>query len=158
MLRYRILWKLFSGYVVLILLSTILVGVLVSRQVEEETLVEIEQSLDVRATLLRAVALESFSSNTKAQKRIQTLGLNTNTRFTIIKPDGTVFADSEENLATMDNHANRAEILAARSHGHGITTRFSDTVDKKMMYYALPVKRESFSGICKSISSSLSNR
>ena len=158
MLRSRILWKLFSGYVVLILLSTILVGVLVSRQVEEETLVEIEQSLDVRATLLGAVALESFSSNTKAQKRIQTLGLNTNTRFTIIKPDGTVFADSEENLATMDNHANRPEILAARSHGHVITTRFSDTVDKKMMYYALPVKRESFSGICKSISSSLSNR
>jgi len=142
MLRSRILWKLFSGYVVLILLYTILVGVLVSRQVEEETLLEIEQSLDVRASLLRALALESFSSNTKIQKRIRTLGLNTNTRFTIIKPDGTVFADSEENPATMDNHANRPEILAARSHGHGITTRFSDTVNKKMMYYALPINRE----------------
>jgi two-component system, OmpR family, phosphate regulon sensor histidine kinase PhoR len=142
MLRSRILWKLFSGYVVLILLSTIFVGVLVSRQVEEETLIEIEQSLDVRATLLRAVALESFSSNTKVQKRIRTLGLNTNTRFTIINPDGTVFADSEEDPATMDNHANRPEILAARSHGHGITTRFSDTVDENMMYYALRVKRE----------------
>ena len=142
MLRSRILWKLFSGYVVLIFLSTILVGVLVSRQVEEETRVEIEQSLDVRATLLRAVALESFSSGTKIQKRIRTLGLNTNTRFTIIKPDGLVLADSEEDPATMDNHANRPEILAARSHGHGITTRFSDTVDKKMMYYALPVRKE----------------
>ena len=142
MLRSRILWKLFSGYVVLIFLSTILVGVLVSRQVEEETRVEIEQSLDVRATLLRAVALESFSSGTKIQKRIRTLGLNTNTRFTIIKPDGLVLADSEEDPATMDNHANRPEILAARSHGHGITTRFSDTVDKKMMYYALPVMKE----------------
>ena len=142
MLRSRILWKLFSGYVVLIFLSTILVGVLVSRQVEEETRVEIEQSLDVRATLLRAVALESFSSGTKIQKRIRTLGLNTNTRFTIIKPDGLVLADSEEDPATMDNHANRPEILAARSHGHGITTRFSDTVDKKMMYYALPIRKE----------------
>jgi two-component system, OmpR family, phosphate regulon sensor histidine kinase PhoR len=142
MLRSRILWKLFSGYVVLILLSTIIVGVLVSRQVEEETLVEIEQSLDVRATLLRAVALESFSSDNKVQKRIRTLGLNTNTRFTIIKPDGTVLADSEEDPTMMDNHANRPEILAARSHGHGITTRFSDTVDKKMMYYALPVEKE----------------
>jgi two-component system, OmpR family, phosphate regulon sensor histidine kinase PhoR len=143
MLRSRILWKLFSGYVVLILLSTIIVGVLVSRQIEKETRVEIEQSLDVRATLLRAVALESFSSHTKIQKRIRTLGLNTNTRFTIINPDGTVLADSEEDPATMDNHANRPEILAARSHGHGITTRFSDTVDKEMMYYALPVKKGS---------------
>ena len=54
-----------------------------------------------------------------------------------------MLADSEEDPATMDNHANRPEILAARSHGHGITTRFSDTVDKEMMYYALPVKKGS---------------
>jgi two-component system, OmpR family, phosphate regulon sensor histidine kinase PhoR len=142
MLRSRILWKLFSGYVVLILLSTIIVGFLVSRQVENETLVEIEQSLDVRATLLRSVALESFHTDTNIQKRIRTLGLNTNTRFTIIKPDGTVLADSEEDPATMDNHANRPEILAAGSHGQGITNRFSDTVDKEMMYYAIPVEKE----------------
>ena len=128
MLRSRILWKLFSGYVVLFFLSTILVGVLVSRQVEEETRVEIEQSLDVRATLLRAVALESFSSDTKIQKRIQTLGLNKTTRITIIKPDGLVLADWEEDPATMDNHANETELIAARSHGYGLTTRISDCI------------------------------
>ena len=55
----------------------------------------------------------------------------------LLKPDGTVLADSEENPVTMDNHANRPEIRAARSQGHGTTIRFSDTTDKEMMYYTL---------------------
>ena len=43
MLRSRILWELFAGYVVLILLSTAIVGVLVSKQVEEETARQVEE-------------------------------------------------------------------------------------------------------------------
>lgn len=142
MLRSRILWKLFAGYVVLILLSATIVGVLVSKQVEDETLIEIEQSLNARATLLRAVVFKSLSSPAEIQQRIRVLGEKTNTRFTVINLDGTVLADSEEDPATMDNHANRPEILAAHSHGYGITTRFSDTIDTEMMYYALPVNKE----------------
>ncbi|MBC8282668.1 MAG: PAS domain-containing protein [Nitrospinae bacterium] len=144
MLRSRILWKLFAGYVVLITVSTLILGVLVSKQVEEEALVEIERSLDVRATLLRGLALELFSTSLDkvVQERIKNLGKKTNTRFTIIKLDGTVLADSQEDPRTMDNHASRPEILAAHSHGQGMTTRFSNTMDTKMMYYALTLERE----------------
>ena len=121
MLRSRILWKLFSGYVVIVLLSTITVGIFVSRQVEEETLTEIEQSLNVRATLLRDLALDYFSAapGKKAQDLVKRLGKKTHTRFTVIKIDGTVLADSEQDPKFMDNHANRPEILAADSHGQG---------------------------------------
>ena len=142
MIRSRILWKLFSGYVILISLSTVIVGVLISKQVEKETLNEIEQSLNVRATLLKSIALDIFSGSSKQtdQERIKILGKVTNTRFTIIKSDGTVLVDSQEDPKSMDNHANRPEILAAYSHGQGITTRFSKTIDINMMYYALAVK------------------
>ena len=144
MLRSRILWKLFSGYVVLVLLSTIIVGIFVSRQVEEETLTEIEQSLSVRATLLRGLALESFSSDSdkNVQQLVKKLGEKTHTRFTVIKSDGTVLADSEEDPESMDNHAGRPEILAAQSHGQSTSTRFSKTIDTKMMYFALAVEGE----------------
>ena len=144
MLRSRILWELFAGYVVLILLSTAIVGVLVSKQVEEETLFEIERSLDVRAPLLRWLALEMFlvSTDKNVQERIKILGEKTKTRLTVIKLDGVVLADSQEDPKTMDNHVNRPEILAAQSHGHGMTTRFSNTMDKTMMYYALTVEVE----------------
>ena len=142
MLRSRILWKLFSGYVVIVLLSTIIVGIFVSRQVEEETLTEIEQSLNVRATLLQNLALDYFSAapGKKAQELVKRLGKKTHTRFTVIKIDGIVLADSEEDPKSMDIHANRPEILAAESHGQGRATRFSKTVNAKMMYYALSVK------------------
>ena len=68
MIRSRILWKLFVGYVVLILLSTVMVGLLISKQVEKETLKEIEQSLNVRATLLRGMALDIFSLSSRKKQ------------------------------------------------------------------------------------------
>lgn len=144
MLRSRILWKLFAGYAALISLSAIVLGVLVSKQVEEEAMEEIEQSLDARATLLRGLALELFSSSIgkEVQRRIKNLGEKTHTRFTIIERDGTVLADSEEDPQTMGNHAGRPEILAAHSHGYGLITRLSSAIDARMMYYALTVERE----------------
>ena len=143
MLRSRILWKLFSGYVVLILLSISIVGILISKQVEEETLSEIERSLYLRATFLQNIALEllSNSSNIKIQDRIKNLGKKIDTRFTVININGRVLADSQKDPKAMDNHGNRPEILAAHSHGQGITTRFSDTVKNNMMYYALAVMK-----------------
>ena len=144
MLRSRILWKLFSGYVVLILLSISIVGILISKQVEEETLSEIERSLYLRATFLQNIALEllSNSSNIKIQDRIKNLGKKIDTRFTVININGRVLADSQKDPKAMDNHGNRPEILAAHSHGQGITTRFSDTIKNNMMYYALAVMKD----------------
>ena len=144
MLRSRILWKLFSGYVVLILLSISIVGILISKQVEEETLSEIERSLYLRATFLQNIALEllSNSSNIKIQVRIKNLGKKIDTRFTVININGRVLADSQKDPKAMDNHGNRPEILAAHSHGQGITTRFSDTIKNNMMYYALAVMKD----------------
>jgi two-component system phosphate regulon sensor histidine kinase PhoR len=126
------------------LLSTAIVGVLVSKQVEEETLLEIERSLEVRATLLRGLALEMFlvSTDKNVQERLKSLGEKTKTRLTLIKLDGVVLADSQEDPKTMDNHVSRPEILAAQSHGQGMTTRFSNTMDTTMMYYALTVEVE----------------
>tara|TARA_Y100001936_G_scaffold93542_2_gene92104 strand:+ start:962 stop:2740 length:1779 start_codon:yes stop_codon:yes gene_type:complete len=144
LLRSRILWKLFSGYVVLILLSISIVGILISKQVEEETLSEIERSLYLRATFLQNIALEllSNSSNIKIQDRIKNLGKKIDTRFTVININGRVLADSQKDPKAMDNHGNRPEILAAHSHGQGITTRFSDTIKNNMMYYALAVMKD----------------
>jgi len=144
LLRSRILWKLFSGYVVLIFLSISIVGILISKQVEEETLSEIERSLYLRATFLQNIALEllSNSSNIKIQDRIKNLGKKIDTRFTVININGRVLADSQKDPKAMDNHGNRPEILAAHSHGQGITTRFSDTIKNNMMYYALAVMKD----------------
>ena len=61
-------------------------------------------------------------------------------RVTLIAADGTVVGDSEQTpaeIAELDNHATRPEIVAARAQGTGVSQRFSTTVDTDMMYVAV---------------------
>lgn len=59
-------------------------------------------------------------------------------RLTLIAKDGTVLADSKiENVAQMENHRNRKEVMEALSYGIGYETRQSDTFAKSMIYVAV---------------------
>lgn len=61
-------------------------------------------------------------------------------RVTIIGKDGTVLADSTEvDVATLDNHLNRPEIVNALNNAPAVVIRNSDTSGAKLMYYALKV-------------------
>ncbi|NIA07032.1 MAG: HAMP domain-containing protein [Actinobacteria bacterium] len=143
MFRSRFLWKLYAGYVLLILLSAVIVGGLVSRWIEQNSLEEIKQSLRARAVLLADLAAPTLSESSSSdfQERVRTLGGEIGTRLTVIAANGEVIADSREKPSEMDNHAARPEILAARSHGLGTTTRLSDTLGTKMMYLAVPIHK-----------------
>ena len=70
------------------------------------------------------------------------LGEQTDTRVTLIALDGTVLGDSEEDPATMENHAIRPEIRDALSTGSGESTRYSTTLGQKMMYVAVPISHQ----------------
>ncbi len=61
-------------------------------------------------------------------------------RLTVIRPDGRVLGDSERDgpaLLAMDLHHTRPEVMEAREAGRGRAVRYSDTVDREMMYVAL---------------------
>lgn len=70
----------------------------------------------------------------------QALSIETNTRITLIAPDGTVWGDSHENPEFMDNHADRPEILAAREDGVGMAIRYSFTRELDMLYCAQAIQ------------------
>jgi two-component system phosphate regulon sensor histidine kinase PhoR len=58
-------------------------------------------------------------------------------RVTLVNPDGSVFFDSEVGDASaMDNHLNRAEVIAARDDDSGYSIRHSSTIGTDMLYYA----------------------
>jgi two-component system phosphate regulon sensor histidine kinase PhoR len=67
------------------------------------------------------------------------LGEQIDARVTIINRDGVVLGDSDENPATMDNHANRPEVIGALTQGRGSSIRHSATLGYDMMYAAVPV-------------------
>lgn len=57
-------------------------------------------------------------------------------RITLIESDGKVIADTEARAATMDNHRQRPEVIAAAATGEGWEIRRSDTLKRDMLYLA----------------------
>src|SRR5258705_12808489 len=57
-------------------------------------------------------------------------------RVTAVGRDGHVMADSEADVAHMENHAGRPEIAAALAGRVGSDTRLSNTVGVKFLYVA----------------------
>ncbi len=62
-------------------------------------------------------------------------------RVTVIAAEGQVLADSQSDPTTMENHAGRPEIRDAFAKGDGQSTRYSVTIKRNLLYYAvrLPV-------------------
>ena len=63
----------------------------------------------------------------------------TDARFTLIEKDGKVVFDSEVDINTMENHSNRIEFREAINGKLGISSRFSETLNKDFLYVAYPV-------------------
>ena len=58
-------------------------------------------------------------------------------RVTIIGSDGYVFAESQSDSQTMENHATRPEVREAMASGSGRAIRHSVTVNRDLLYYAI---------------------
>ena len=57
-------------------------------------------------------------------------------RITLVSSDGTVLADTEAVAEELENHADRKEIADALKNGKGTSSRYSDTLMQKTLYYA----------------------
>ncbi len=58
-------------------------------------------------------------------------------RITWIDRNGTVLYDTQADETSMDNHAQREEIMEAIAYGKGTSQRYSDTLTTKMLYSAI---------------------
>ena len=140
-LRSSILWRLYAGFALVILLVSSSVGLLAGRFVERETLREVDRELEDEARLLHSLASSALESEDgRLQGRVAEIGQELSTRLTVIAVTGLVLADSSEDPARMDNHATRPEVLAAGSRSVGRATRFSHTVKQRMRYFAMPLR------------------
>lgn len=71
--------------------------------------------------------------------RVKHLAEGGDARLTVIAADGTVLGDSVADPATMANHANRPEVIAALATGTGADLRHSTTLDRDFLYVAVPI-------------------
>lgn len=139
MARKRFIRQILPAFLFVTLLSLLLNLLLVSRTVKESELRQSEAELASRAALFRAAIAPSIAGDPGALEALcRQLGAESDTRITVIAPDGRVLADSDEEPAQMDNHASRPEVAEALLGRTGRSVRFSYTLNEKMMYLALP--------------------
>ncbi|WP_034623917.1 HAMP domain-containing sensor histidine kinase [Maridesulfovibrio hydrothermalis] len=78
------------------------------------------------------------------QKEVTELGQHLGVRITYIK-DGRVLADSdveEDRLPELDDHSDRPEVIAAEASGTGKDTRYSKTLQTRMLYVAKTMNKD----------------
>jgi two-component system phosphate regulon sensor histidine kinase PhoR len=133
--------KVFVGSVIAAAVSLIALATLLSWQVRGERRSAPERRLADEARLIaellsRAPAMDARMLDAEADR----LGQLVSTRITFVTEDGLVVGDSTQPadaLDTLENHASRPEVVAAREQGIGTSQRYSATVDAHMLYVAV---------------------
>ncbi len=119
----------------------ILFATTMRRQVDDQ----IESTLVAETRLAAELVGRSAALSTipELQDEAIRIGDLLRARVTFIAEDGRVVGDSFEKLAdlsSMENHAQRPEVIAARTDGVGRARRSSASVKMDMLYAAVPVK------------------
>ncbi|MCA8942958.1 MAG: PAS domain-containing protein [Planctomycetes bacterium] len=143
MLSSRFLTKIFAAFAATIVLTAVVVGWLEADSIEKSVRDRTIARLREQAVLLAEVAapyLGRTEYDEAFQARIQELGRANRTRFTVIREDGSVIADSEHSPLRMQNHRERPEVSAVLegSNDH-VVERASDTLKSSLIYVAWPV-------------------
>ena len=144
MLKKRLLWRLYPSYLLITIIAIIVVAWFSSHSFRNFYLTQTTENLKSRAFLVKDqistdLANHNFSAIDSFCKKA---GPASSTRITVILVDGKVIADSEEEAQRMKNHADRPEFAEAIEKGMGSSIRASETIGKKMMYLAIPLKNE----------------
>lgn len=142
--RRRLIWRVAPLFLLVIAVSTAAIAWFAGDVVETSFRQRISQELEQKANLYAPLALPLHDAGDLEALRELTnrMGQAGGARFTVIEPSGLVLADSEQDPAVMDNHADRPEVRAALDGGIGRSTRYSDTINTGMMYAALPIERD----------------
>ena len=140
--------KLFAASIGLILASVFVFYAYSRARLERELTKSIQDDLEIRANLIlsraRATGLPmNLGVLAEWDQLADELGSGANARVTFIRRQGEVLGDSGVPLAQLpqvENHKDRAEIVAALSGKVGSSSRLSSTVNQRMHYVAVPMR------------------
>jgi two-component system phosphate regulon sensor histidine kinase PhoR len=141
MIRNRLLWRLFSLFLLIGLSALFVISWYGSRSFKDFYIGETAQDLRFRSQLLIPLLKDHIEdiSPVRVDNICKEYGEIISSRITVVLPDGQVIGDTEADPSTMDNHSDRVEILTALGGNVGKSIRYSHTIDTDMLYVAIPV-------------------
>lgn len=132
-MKRSLFFRIFTGYS-LIALAVLAVTIYLSAGIIRKNYIStLEKELIITAATLKNDFARPMDATAKK------LGVELGLRITVIDATGKVLAESEAYPNTMDNHKERPEIKAALSGVNSASVRYSRTVEKEMIYAAVPV-------------------
>jgi two-component system phosphate regulon sensor histidine kinase PhoR len=143
MTRKRLVRQLLVIHLTIVLLALAAAGWFASRWVEETNTRAHFERLESVARLVADKASPGFTGTpAPLEESAAQVGRAMGLRVTLIKTDGTVLFDTQEDAALLDNHAQRPEIAAALAGDDGHSARYSESLARRMLFFAIPVRSE----------------
>jgi len=134
--------RLVLTYTALIMIILLSAGLFLLNHISDVFIEALTRDLTIRTGIVRDLALASawpWGDNAAGDQIAAQLAAVAVSRVTVIGLDGTVLAESSQPSATMVNHADRPEVVAALADGVGVSQRYSESAEERMMYLALPM-------------------
>lgn len=144
MRRKKLIWQLFPPFLAIVLLALLAATIYITRFWRQLYLTQLTETL-LQLTRLAELQLNPLLSAPdfpRLDEKVKQFGRETQVRFSVILPNGTVVGDSDYDPQKMENHGDRPEIQEALRGQTGISHRRSYTLDERMIYVALPMKTQ----------------
>ncbi len=151
-MRKRIFFKLLAAFVLVIAAATVTFDFAIHHAWKDSLLQQIDLNLRQKTQMfalqvngvhglsgLGGAATPDSEQISSLRSLVADVSRVAGARATVIDAQGKVLADSEADPASMENHAQRAEFVAALKGGIGTDTRRSHTVGVPFLYVAAPV-------------------
>jgi len=129
--KRSLFFKIFFSYLVVIAFSFIVLSTFIKNEIQQVMTGQIVEELQTYAGLI------DLSKTQFGFEQVRQIARLSGSRVTLADVRGRVFADSEKDIAGLDNHLNRPEIQEARVRGKGKSVRFSQTLGVNMLYVAV---------------------
>jgi len=126
--------KILFSYMIVVCLSFFVLDLLIKDEIKKVMTAKIEAELLAYAELLDLSSAQKMSEQLKQIARIS------GARVTLVDAQGKVFADSEKDVALLENHFSRPEVQEARLRGKGKSIRFSQSIGVDTLYVAITMK------------------
>ena len=142
--RRMLIWQIYPPYLLITVFSLFAVTWYASNSLVRFYLDQTAKDLEARANLVKKqiVGLLNPLDSNAVDFICKESGQLSSTRITVILSDGKVIGDTRETPRFMDNHADREEVSGALGGYVSRSVRFSDTLQQKMMYVAVPLLEE----------------
>ena len=143
-------WKVALAILFALLCGFVIAGLLAARSLAEQELVQSGRALEVSTNLIAfdlrplLAASASMPATARLQAIVRELSERAHARVTLVDGSGRVLADSavrEDDLAGIENHRTRPEIVQAIATGAGTDLRASHTTGDRTLYRAVRLSK-----------------